>query len=244
MSALAILALCFGLACALAPLAQAARIVATNSAHNVSLIWLALYGVGSGVWLSYGLAIASVPLIASQATALLSVGITLALATRHRRRGLGLRDGAVPSARRARPASSVVRHAAMRGSTPLPDHDTPPKVVPNPEKEDQMVTAEFSVTCEAPEGMSQDEVVRLALEPVMRRGLKHEIEPLGTTIEGDLRVVLDAIEEAHELLVGKGIGRLTTTLRIEDKRGGTSMEDKLEGFRSPHVEPAQSISEA
>lgn len=107
-----------------------------------------------------------------------------------------------------------------------------------------MVTAEFSVTCEAPDGMSQDEVVRLALEPVMRRGLKHEVEPLGTTIEGELRVVLNAIEEAHELLIGKGVGRLTTTLRIEDKRGGTSMEDKLEGFRSPHVEPAQSISEA
>lgn len=127
---------------------------------------------------------------------------------------------------------------------PLLAHGTPLKVVPDPEKEDQMVTAEFSVTCEAPDGMSQDEVVRLALEPVMRRGLKHEIEPLGTTIEGDLRVVLNAIEEAHELLIGKGVGRLTTTLRIEDKRGGTSMEDKLEGFRSPHVEPAQSISEA
>ena len=47
--------------------------------------------------LSYGIAIASVPLIASQATALLSVGLTLSLAARHRRRGLGLRDGALPS---------------------------------------------------------------------------------------------------------------------------------------------------
>lgn len=107
-----------------------------------------------------------------------------------------------------------------------------------------MVTAEFSVTCEAPEGMSQDEMVRLALEPVMRRGLKHEVEPLGTTIEGELRTVLDVVEEAHELLIAKGVARLTTTLRIADKRGGTSIDDKLEGFRSPHVEPFQSVSEA
>lgn len=107
-----------------------------------------------------------------------------------------------------------------------------------------MVTAEFSVTCEPPKGMSQDEVVRLALEPVMRRGLKHEVEPLGTTIEGDLKPILQAVEEAHELLIGKGADRLATTLRIEDKRGGTSMDDKLEGFRAPHVEPAHSISEA
>lgn len=116
-------------------------------------------------------------------------------------------------------------------------------VVSNLGKEDQMVTAEFSVTCEPPEGMSQDEIVRLALQPVMRHGLKHEIEPLGTTIEGELRAVLEAIEEAHQLLVAKGVSRLTTSVRIEDKRGGTSMSDKLEGFRSPHVEPFQSISE-
>lgn len=105
-----------------------------------------------------------------------------------------------------------------------------------------MVTAEFSVSCEAPEGKSQDEVVRLALEPVIRRGLKHEVEPLGTTIEGDLKAVFDAVEEAHELLIGRGVDRLTTMLRIEDKRGGTSMDDKLEGFREPHVEPARSIA--
>lgn len=200
--------------------------------------------MGSGVWLSYGIAIASVPLIASQATALLSVGIALALATRHRRRSLGLRDGIVPSAQAASALSSVVGHETMRGSTRLPDDSATPTVMYNPRKENQMVAAEFSITCEPPEGMSQDEIVRLALEPVMRRGLKHEVEPLGTTIEGDLKAVLEAIEEAHELLVAKGVVRLTTTLRIEDKRGGTSMDDKLEGFRSPHVEPAQNISEA
>jgi uncharacterized protein YqgV (UPF0045/DUF77 family) len=105
-----------------------------------------------------------------------------------------------------------------------------------------MVTAEFSVTCEAPEGMSQEDVVRLALEPVVRLGLKHEVEPLGTTVEGELRAVLEAVEEAHELLVANGVGRLTTSLRIEDKRGGTSIDDKLEGFRAPQAEPAPGIA--
>jgi uncharacterized protein YqgV (UPF0045/DUF77 family) len=139
---------------------------------------------------------------------------------------------------------SVVSRSANRGPTPLPSHTVIRTVTSNPGKEDQMVTAEFSVTCEPPEGMNQDEVVRLALEPVLRRGLNHEVEPLGTTIEGELKAILEAVEEAHELLVGKGVARLATTLRIEDKRGGTSMDDKLEGFRAPHVEPARSISEA
>jgi uncharacterized protein YqgV (UPF0045/DUF77 family) len=106
-----------------------------------------------------------------------------------------------------------------------------------------MVIAEFSVSCEPPQGMSREEVVRLALEPIVRRGLKHEVEPLGSTVEGELRSIFEAVEEAHELLIGKGVDRLTTNLRIEDKRGGTSIDDKLAGFRSAHVEPAHAITD-
>lgn len=104
-----------------------------------------------------------------------------------------------------------------------------------------MVTAEFSVAAESPEGLSQSDLVRLALEPVLRRGLRHEVEPLGTTIEGEVEDVFEAVQEAHELLVAKGVGRLVTTLRIEDERGGTSLADKLEGFRSPQLEPHSAI---
>lgn len=85
MSTLAAIALASGLVCALAPLAQAARIGATGSAHDVSLIWLSLYAAGSLVWVVYGAAIGSLPLIVSQATALASVGVVLVLAGRHRR---------------------------------------------------------------------------------------------------------------------------------------------------------------
>ena len=104
-----------------------------------------------------------------------------------------------------------------------------------------MVTAEFSVTGETPEGMGQGDLVRLALEPVLRRGLRHEVEPLGTTIEGEIEDVFGAVQEGHGLLVAKGVGRVVTTLRIEDQRGGTSMADKLEGFRSPQTEPHRAI---
>lgn len=84
MSPIAVLALAAGVGCALAPLAQAARISMTGSAHDVSLIWLGLYGFGSGVWLLYGAVIGSLPLIVSQAIALVSIATTLALAVRRR----------------------------------------------------------------------------------------------------------------------------------------------------------------
>lgn len=114
MSKLATLALISGLLCALAPLAQAARIARTGSAQDVSLIWLALYAIGSAVWLSYGLAIDSLPLAVSQSTALICVTVALLLAARHRRV-----DGHVaetppaprPSRRRPSPAEAHHTHA-------------------------------------------------------------------------------------------------------------------------------------
>jgi MtN3 and saliva related transmembrane protein len=102
--ALAVAALVSGLVCALAPLAQAARIVRTGSAHDVSLIWLGLYAVGSAVWISYGAAIGSLPLVVSQSTALLCVAVALSLAARHRRADGGLdHPGRVPRPRGRRP---------------------------------------------------------------------------------------------------------------------------------------------
>ena len=106
-----------------------------------------------------------------------------------------------------------------------------------------MVVAEYSISCEPPQDMSREEVVRVALEPIVRRGLKHEVEPLGSTVEGELKSIFEAVEEAHELLIGRGVDRLTTNLRIEDKRGGTSIDDKLDGFRSAHVGSARAITD-
>lgn len=85
MSALASIALASGVLCALAPLAQGARILVTGSARDVSLVWLALYALGSAVWISYGATIASLPLIISQSIALASVTVVLLLALSHRR---------------------------------------------------------------------------------------------------------------------------------------------------------------
>jgi uncharacterized protein YqgV (UPF0045/DUF77 family) len=93
-----------------------------------------------------------------------------------------------------------------------------------------MITAEFSILAEV-EGQRQGDLVRVALEPIQRRGFRYEVEPLGTTVEGELADVLAAIQEAHELVAARGASRLLTTIRIEDKRGGTSIADKLEGFR-------------
>lgn len=104
-----------------------------------------------------------------------------------------------------------------------------------------MVTAEFSVIGRPRGDERQEELVKLALQPVRRRGLRYEVEPLGTTISGELADVFAAVQEAHELLVAEGVDRLVTTLRVEDKRGGTTIADKLGGFRDPDLETHEAL---
>lgn len=50
-----------------------------------------------------------------------------------------------------------------------------------------------------------------------------------------------AVQEAHELLIAHGIEHVTTTLRVEDRRGGTSIDEKLEGFRAPETTPHEAL---
>ncbi len=92
-----------------------------------------------------------------------------------------------------------------------------------------VVLAEFSVT-----PMVEGEMrpfVDSAIEEIKKAGLKHEVGALGTTVEGELDQVLDAIKHAHQSVLKKGAPRVITEIRIDEKKGGLSMEKELEGYR-------------
>jgi uncharacterized protein (TIGR00106 family) len=91
------------------------------------------------------------------------------------------------------------------------------------------VLAEFSVT-----PMVEGEMkpfVDSALEEIKKAGLKHEVGAVGTTVEGDLDQVFDAIKHAHQAVINRGASRVVTEIRIDDRKGGLSMESELEGYR-------------
>lgn len=112
MDALSWSALGFGLVCGLAPLAQAVRIRVKRSSEEISLVWLGLYGCGAAVWLAYGAARGSVPLVISQGVALASVAVIFVFAVRARRR---VRYRYVPSVDVARrPRQPPLSRAAVR----------------------------------------------------------------------------------------------------------------------------------
>ena len=59
-------------------------------------------------------------------------------------------------------------------------------------------------------------------------GLKHEISPMGTTIEGDLDAVLQVVRQMHEHPFTQGAARVATFVSIDDRRDRPShMEEKV-----------------
>ncbi|MBI2841833.1 MAG: MTH1187 family thiamine-binding protein [Armatimonadetes bacterium] len=91
------------------------------------------------------------------------------------------------------------------------------------------VVAELSVT-----PMVEGEMrpyVDAAVDEVKRSGLKYEVDAMGTTIEGEFDQVIDAAKRAHQAVRRKGVHRVITELRIDDKEDGATMSEELEGYR-------------
>lgn len=91
------------------------------------------------------------------------------------------------------------------------------------------VVAEFSVTPMVDGPVTP--FIDTAIEEIESAGLNYEVGAMGTTVEGNLDQVLDAIKRAHEAVLSKGAERVVTEIRIDEKKGGISMNEELEGFR-------------
>ena len=92
-----------------------------------------------------------------------------------------------------------------------------------------MVVAELSVT-----PLVQGQIkpfIDAAVEEVKKAGVKYEVDAMGTTMEGDLDTILRVTKRAHEAALGKGAERVVTELRIDEKTGGISLDEEVEGYR-------------
>lgn len=63
---------------------------------------------------------------------------------------------------------------------------------------------------------------------VDRPGVKRQVGPMFTTLEGDLDEVMQAIREMQEAVFAAGVDRVITTIKIDDRRDKrATMEAKL-----------------
>ena len=67
------------------------------------------------------------------------------------------------------------------------------------------------------------------LRVVRESGLKYQLTPMGTVIEGDLDAVLGVIRRMHETPFAAGAVRVSTLIKIDDRRdiSGHTLEGKV-----------------
>jgi uncharacterized protein (TIGR00106 family) len=91
-----------------------------------------------------------------------------------------------------------------------------------------MAMAEVSIV---PLGIGKtgvSEYVAGAIEELKKSGLKFQLTPMGTIIEGDLDKVLAVIRRMHETPFQKGAKRVYTMIKLDDRRDKeSSMEYKV-----------------
>jgi uncharacterized protein (TIGR00106 family) len=71
------------------------------------------------------------------------------------------------------------------------------------------------------------------VERILRNsGLKHELTAMGSIVEGDLDAILPVIREMHEQPFGQGAVRVSTLIKIDDRRDKqASMDAKIRSVR-------------
>ncbi len=75
-------------------------------------------------------------------------------------------------------------------------------------------------------------VVDKAIEVIQKSGVKYEVGPLETTMEGDdLDRLIDIAKAAHRACFEAGAGRVVTIIKIADAVEGTTMEQKVTKYR-------------
>jgi len=70
-----------------------------------------------------------------------------------------------------------------------------------------------------------------AIEVIQKSGVKYEVHPLETTMEGELEALLDVVRRMHEALVEAGSPSIISQIKIAHRPGGISMERLTEKYR-------------
>ena len=73
-------------------------------------------------------------------------------------------------------------------------------------------------------------------EAAERDGIKFQLTPMSTVLEGDLDQVLQVIRKMHELPFDKNALRVVTSIKIDDRRDkSATMQQKIDSVESKRL---------
>jgi uncharacterized protein (TIGR00106 family) len=93
----------------------------------------------------------------------------------------------------------------------------------------RMAVVDISVTPLGTAGTGVSAYVAGALRLVRLSGLKHQLTPMGTIIEGEIDALFALLRQMHEVPFAQGATRVSTLIKIDDRRdsGEHTMEEKV-----------------
>jgi uncharacterized protein (TIGR00106 family) len=74
-------------------------------------------------------------------------------------------------------------------------------------------------------------VVDRAIRVIHDSGVKYEVGPMETTMEGPLDRLLEVAKAAHLACFEAGAEKVVTIIKIGDRIGGTTIEEKVGRYR-------------
>ncbi len=74
-------------------------------------------------------------------------------------------------------------------------------------------------------------IVDRAIAAIEASGVKYEVGPLGTTLEGELDELLKVVKAAHRACFVDGVDKVVTIVKIADAVDGTTIEEKVGKYR-------------
>ena len=74
-------------------------------------------------------------------------------------------------------------------------------------------------------------IVDRAIEVIAASGVKYEVGPMETVMEGPLDRLLEVAKAAHLACLEAGAEKVVTIIKIGDAVGGTSIEEKVAKYR-------------
>jgi uncharacterized protein (TIGR00106 family) len=76
-----------------------------------------------------------------------------------------------------------------------------------------------------------DGIVGRAIAVIQASGVRHEVGPMETVMEGPLDRLLEVAKAAHRACFEAGARQVVTVIKIGDRLGGTTMEEKVGRYR-------------
>ena len=74
-------------------------------------------------------------------------------------------------------------------------------------------------------------VVDKVIDMIHQSGLKYEVGPMETTMEGELDDLLGIVKKAQQLCVEGGATRVVSMVKIDYKPEGVTMDEKIQKYR-------------